>query len=830
MGENQGKSDWIWTEDWTAEDREQVRIVCFRKTLELSEAPAPRRIRITASSRYKLYVNGEFVQAGPEKGTKEFSFVDEAELGAYLRKGSNVLAVEVLRYPENSDRRNDSIVHTEYPGLYVEDITESEAGQEEYEHTQPAENGQGEHTLFAGARREGNAASLETRRGENMLSGRSGWKCKKAEHIHLEAEGFRPAPIHARESVAASESFFGWKEAEYDDGAWEAARVYGYLDSRKPFSPFWMRERDIPYMEMHPGRLREVVCCREYEDGRTETGESICRRDCENEQAADRVSSWNALIQKGTALTVAAHSRQTMELSAGELVCAWPLWKLSGGKGAKLTVLWSECYYPEDSGGAAEPGAFLRKKDRTDYENGRLVGYEETYCVTGLGTDARPETYEPYWFKTFRFLRVCVETGDEPLDILDFSYRTTGYPLEVQTRVHASDESFAPIWEICERTLRLCMHETYVDCPFYEQLQYVMDSRLEILATYTTAADDRLARQCMEAFRCSQQCDGLLKASAPTEGVNIIPGFSIYFIMMVHDHMMYFGDRELVRHHMNCIDSILNYFGGNLSEKGVVRQIGGILFENPHWSFIDWTREWDQTIGVPTASLKGDCSLTMESLYYLYGLQLAAELAEYIGRKELAADYMERAGRLKEAVRRWCTGESGLIQDGPGVEEYSVHCQIFSILTDVVTKEEGRRNLEHTLDRPGIAQCSFAMCFYLFRALEKLDWYEKADGLWEMWRQMLRDHMTTCGEDPLNGRSECHGWSALLLYEMPAVYLGVRPAAPGFAKIAVCPVAGHLTSAGGDVVTPKGIVHVEWTKDGAGNLLIKEIKVPDAAG
>lgn len=35
--------------------------VCFRKTFELAEAPSENTLRISADSKYRLYVNGEIV-------------------------------------------------------------------------------------------------------------------------------------------------------------------------------------------------------------------------------------------------------------------------------------------------------------------------------------------------------------------------------------------------------------------------------------------------------------------------------------------------------------------------------------------------------------------------------------------------------------------------------------------------------------------------------------------------------------------------------------------------------------------------------------------------
>ena len=111
------------------------------------------------------------------------------------------------------------------------------------------------------------------------------------------------------------------------------------------------------------------------------------------------------------------------------------------------------------------------------------------------------------------------------------------------------------------------------------------------------SADDRLARQAMEAFRRSQRPDGLINADAPTVKSNVIPAFSIYYLLMVHDHMMYFGDKALAKRHLPAIDGILGFFDRNLSEQGPVGKSGGPIMRHRYWSFIDWAGVWDS--GVP---------------------------------------------------------------------------------------------------------------------------------------------------------------------------------------------------------------------------------------
>lgn len=71
-------------------------------------------------------------------------------------------------------------------------------------------------------------------------------------------------------------------------------------------------------------------------------------------------------------------------------------------------------------------------------------------------------------------------------------------------------------------------------------------------------------------------------------------------------------------------------------------------------------------------------------------------------------------------------------------------------------------------------------------------------------------HCTTCVESEAYARSECHGWGALILYELPSITLGVRPAAPGYKKVRIAPVPGYLSSASGVVKTPVGKIRVSW--------------------
>ena len=746
-------SNWIWIPSWSDEDKKNPRTVLFRKNIKLTEIPQKAELEISADTRYKLYINNDLVEVGPSKGDKSIWFKDHLDITRHLKKGTNILAVIVLRYPENPMDGNHGMFRTATPGLYVKGkITTADAQ-------------------------------------EISLDADASWKCKINKNVSFVREEERFAPLIVHENTSGNAEIFGWKTSEYDDSKWESAKPYINVEIHQAVSPGNLQERTIPYMYRKDHRFTDIMAV---------------------SKSVHSQEKWQEFIEGKTALEIPSDTEEIVEISAGEEMTGYISLVLSVGKSADITLTYAEAYVQEEHVG---PDHVALKKDRLDQKNGHLEGYQDNYHVAGLGTQDEPEIYEPFWFRTFRFVQLHIKTGAEPLTLQHFDYQETGYPLEVSTSVKTSDESLSDIWEISERTLRRCMHETYEDCPYYEQLQYVMDSRTQILYTYSVSADDRLARKCIDDLARAQRYDGLLNCSYPNCNPNIIPGFSIYYILMIYDHMMYFGDRKLVEKYMPTVERILQFFEEHLSEKGYVGKTGGLIMEEAFWSFIDWAQEWNPTSGMPPAGLKGP--ITMESLLYIYGLQHAAKLAEYLGRKDEASQFTERAVKAQNAVRTYCVNTDGMVQDGPGVEEYSQHCQVFACLTDTIDTDQARVNILRTIEeKDHFAQCTVAMRFYLFRALEKTDLYAYTDQYWEAWRTMIKNHCTTCVESEAYARSECHAWGSLALYELPGTILGVRPAAPGYEKIEIRPVSGYLKEAEGTVKTPKGMIYVKWTKEG----------------
>ncbi len=710
------RSNWIWISDWEKRNTGKPVIAVFKKNFRHAD-----RLKISANCRYKLYINGSFVQEGPQKGTIDAAYLDMADITAFVKGfGDNEALIKVLYYPDEVKNRNDSLYYSPFPCLYVEDLSEG-----------------------------------------HELDGADGWSVRLADEITIVGESFQPAPIHESEVVSGT-----------DQMNWESAKPYGFFDTRKPNAPFNFENRTIPLMEHHAEKFSDVICLRKTQNEDLHKANDI-EEVWEDDESTKITASWRAMLRENVPHTIPANTVQTVEITAGEEMCGYPYLSLLGGKGARVEILYSESYgnpQPDKMTPMGQRPMPPKKGDRLDYRKKTLQGIIDIYNVGGFGTSESPEIYEPYLFRTFRFIRLKIKTTDEALVISSYNYIYTGYPLEVKNHPVSGNEEYNRIWDISLRTLKRCMHETYVDCPFYEQLQYTMDSRAEMLYTYEVSGDDRLPKQAMEAFRLSQRYDGILKASAPTQGVNVIPGFSIFYILMVHDHMRYFGDRELIKHHFGCIENVLGYFDSHLTEKGLVGDVGGILFEHKYWSFIDWCAEWDETIGVPTAKKNGQAALTMESLLYLYGLKKTSEIADFIGRADYSKECLAKAKQLEKAIKDNCINSEGLLTDGPDSDNISTHCQVWAVLCDILSCEQGKNSIAKTYRKEGIPQCSVSMSFYLIGALDKLGVLQEYDSVWDPWRHMLSNNLTTCVENDTDERSDCHAWGAIMLYALPNYY------------------------------------------------------------
>lgn len=357
------------------------------------------------------------------------------------------------------------------------------------------------------------------------------------------------------------------------------------------------------------------------------------------------------------------------------------------------------------------------------------------------------------------------------------------------------------MWDVSIRTMRNCMFDGYSDCPFYEQLQYSGDTRSVGLFHYLLSGDDRLMRQAITNFGASVLEEGLTQSRFPSQTPQIIAGFSLYWILQVYDHHLYFGDSAYSKSFLPRIDGVLEFFDRHTDANGLVSGLPSDV-----WQYVDWVTTWGATAthsdkGVPTAGRESNCH-TFFSMLYAYVLLKSAVLARNVGRPGNATEYEHRAQNLVEAIRKHCydgqffvdtttVAAARLPHDTP--TNYSQHCQVFSILCGACPERDRKRILmESFLSQNGrFSKCSYVMIFYALRAFSLAgdDVYEEFlwPRVWGPWRRMLSNNLSTWEEDDVRQRSDCHAWGSVPIYEYCVELAGIQPTMPGASEITFKP-------------------------------------------
>jgi alpha-L-rhamnosidase len=498
-----------------------------------------------------------------------------------------------------------------------------------------------------------------------------------------------------------------------------------------------------------------------------------------------------------TPVTVPAGAHVHLLLDRKTLTTAYPRLTVSGGKNAHVTLTYSEALYDKDQ----------HKGDRDDVGDRTALGLTDSFLPDG----GAHRTFEPLWWRTWRYLDLDIQTADEPLQLESLSAQFTAYPFQERAAFNSNDPDLAKIWEISWRTARLDAHETYMDTPYYEQLQYIGDTRIQALISYVVANDDRLARQALRAFDASRFPDGITRSRYPSNLPQTIPTFSLLYVGMMHDSWMYRpDDRGFVRSLLPGTRTVLNWYAN-------YEQPDGLLHELPWWSFVDWV----PTGEIPTYDAHGESCVT--TLEYLGALGEAADLEQAVGDPVLATRYQARAAHVHAGLIDKCWSASrGLIADTPDQKAFSQQANILAVLFDVAAKDRQQQVLRQMIaiepgtTPDGVLSASYYFRFYLARALEHAGLADEFLNSIGPWRKLLPLHFSTWPEIPGNTRSDSHAWSAHPMYDFLTLVAGIEPASPGFATVRIAPHLGSLPSLTATYPHPQGPIQVEYKRQGSG--------------
>jgi len=517
-------------------------------------------------------------------------------------------------------------------------------------------------------------------------------------------------------------------------------------------------------------------------------------------------------------ITIPAHSTVTLLLDRKTLTTAFPSLKLSGGRDAAIALTYGEALY--DAKG--------QKGDRNQVEGRHIQGLRDQ-----ITADGQTRTYRTLWWRTWRYLQLDITTADTPLTLDSLTAFYTAYPWQQQAHFESDSPELTRIWETGWRTAQLCSHETYMDTPYWEQLQYIGDTRIQSLISYGVTGDDRLARQAILAYRDSVLTEGITQSRYPSNLTQVIPPFSLLWVDMLHDFWIYRDDPAFVAQILPATRSTLDWFTARQRPDSLLGTISW-------WPFVDWTDAWPA--GVPTQNADGGSSAL--TLQFIEALHNAAELETRFGEPDRAARYRKQAQEASAALMRlnW-NPATGLLADTPDKNSYSQQANALAVWLDVIPAAQQRAVMQKVLTAPAathppdsnagpdhpsviyptpppMAPASYYFRFYLARAMEHAGLGDQYIPQLDPWREMLRMGLSTWAEQPEPTRSDSHAWSAHPTLDLLTVVAGISPASPGFETVRIAPHLGPLNSLSASMPSPKGLIIVHyasvnrnWTAD-----------------
>ena len=572
------------------------------------------------------------------------------------------------------------------------------------------------------------------------------------------------------DEVYAKDYPYGWEQTRYDDSAWPqavdvpaAAVPFGYGSNN-----IWtLVPSMIPQMEYKVQRLQHI-------------------------RLRTPVAVSDTFIDGQHPFTIPASQQIKIVLDQSFETVGYPVLKVSGGNGSAIKIIYAES-------GVDSQG---RKGNRNDIAGKVIKGLYDIFHPDG----EKNITFSSLWVRTYRYIELDITTLNDPLTIKDFYGVYTGYPFNRLASFTSNDSSLQQIWETGWHTARLCAGENYFDCPYYEQLQYEGDTRIQALISLYNTNDDRLVRKAIHDFYDSRVANGLTQGRFPSNRLQVIPTYSLFWISMLHDYWMLRPDTSFIKKYLSAAIPILDWYERHVDPK--YEMLGPMDW----WSFVDWVDAFPG--GAPDGATNGHSSIITEQ--FIYTLHQASELFQYFGDHERAEHYSRLADALSNGVYKNCFDLQRMeMANTPDKNTFSQHASIFAVLAEVVPHNAWRKVIEQTLTDTSLSQGTYYFRFYLTRAMVKAGLGDDYYGQLKPWRDMLEIGLTTFSEKPDPTRSDCHAWSASPVYDFLATICGIQPAAPGFRKIAIIPHLGALTHVTGAMPDADGEISVDLKRNGA---------------
>ncbi len=660
--------DWVGQWIWYGEDPAPYNChLYFRRDFDLAHAPRAARLHVTATDRYCLFVNGEYLGRGPERCDARFQSFDTYDLAGRLRAGPNSIAA-----------------HAYFYGCPTHFAKDGRAG-------------------FLAQLEEGTAGGWRP-----VVATDTSWRVLPARGWRKEA---RPTGI----LVGITEVFDArldpadWMRLSCDASGWPQAVLVPLPSGQWCSRPF---PRTIPFLAEEEALPKEVLAAGEVlalDDSRiaADIAELLAREIPEPLRHARFAHGMCLLNPKaaaaGDVVASAATSNHDVAsdlfdgirdpfvlLDFGRQVNAFPRLTVEGEDGSIVDVAYGE----QLVGGRIAP----------------LIG--STRAADRYILREGLQTIEAFEYKSFRYLQLTVRTSGAPLLLHRVAATTLRYPATVRGAFECSEETLTRLWKACVATTDLCTDDAFMDSPFREKANWIGDGSHALLGAFAAWGDVAVIRRYFDLVRQGSLGDGMLRMHYPgsdaadprTHIVAMIPQHALVWAMRVAEHYRLFGDPTLLRSLLPTLRDLDGWCDRH-------RNGDGLLDRLPYFCWLDWTPTDIRGINFGTNA---------------FALRLLDDLVfieDALGNTAQSACWKRKAVALREALReRFWDERRGLYLDSLYRRELTgVASELgngLALLFGIATPERTERIAAALLARDsGLAPCTPLFFHYVPQGL-----------------------------------------------------------------------------------------------------------------
>ncbi len=763
------QAQWIWLDEKMKSD-----VMLARQTFDLSETPKEALIRITASSKYQLFINGEYICQGPARSAPHHQSYDIFEISELLHEGKNLISVRV-----HHQKGKYSYHHDGRAGLLAQlDFSFNDQ--------------------------------------ESVLMTNSKWKVSPDPSWDDEAPNINRFQQVVNDRVDMRNYLKSWTDIAFDESGWDNAtplmRNVGWPSPQtnatpQALTPPWtsLIPRDIPYLMETEVKAVDLIQVTEIEQSfaqQLNDGTKI------NPFKITGLS--DKMIGKGLAdykkknyplvIPTSRSSKSWLLLfDFGEVLNGMPQLDIEGSSGTKIDLLCAPFMVDEK---------FTHQVVDSDFRD-RIV------------LSGKRDQWEATYFKPTRFMGLVIHDVNKEVKVHYIGLRKLDYPFEEIGMIESNDAPWVKQYvEASIKTIKVCTTDGYTD-NYRERRQYAQTGYYAALGNYWTFGDAALQRRYLIQIAQEQRANGIMPAYAPaaSDDYMIIMDSNCLWIRSLRNYLLYSGDYKTTRELLPAASNLMGLLHSYTNSTGMI--------DNPPYAY--WLDHALNDRRGANLNLNG---------HYLGALEDFAQVLEWLDDTsseefQRRADLLRSS--LQEHL--WDEEKqlfADALIDGNRSVLFSEHANAMALAMNIATPEQAAgiaKQLliddEHNYIKrtSGMTMVTPAMSYFLHKGLCEYGYIDESFELFRnrfdkmldpgtngtLWEEWWLDAIGRSGKlQKGRTRSDAQTESAFPPALFAEYLLGISPTRPGMKEIEVALKSSGIKNIAGSIPTPSGTLEIEW--------------------